>query len=270
MFEVCVDIGGTFTDCVVSDGGGKLREFKSPTTPRDLSVGMVDSLKQAATAHGLSTEKFLGATDTILHGTTVALNAFLTRSGAKTALITTKGFRDIIEMRLGMKNITTSMYNMFIPPYEPLVPRNLRFTVGERTLYTGEVKTPLDEAELRTVLARLKQEDIGAMAICFLHSYIDPSNEKRAAEICRQELREVFVCASHEVVPLVGEYARESTTILNAYIGPIVSRYFTSLEKRLKALHFGGRLLIMQADALVQAVPEAKKKPVYLISSGPA
>jgi N-methylhydantoinase A len=270
MFEVCVDIGGTFTDCVVSDDKGKLREFKSPTTPDDLSVGMVNSLKEAATAFSLSTEQFLHQTHTILHGTTVALNAFLTRRGAKTALITTEGFRDIIEMRMGMKNITTSMYNMFVPPYEPLVPRNLRFTVPERTKYTGKVKTPLDEAKLREVVARVKSERVEALALCFLHSYINSDNEKRASEICRRELSDVFVCASHEVIPMVGEYARESTTILNAYIGPIVSRYFAALEKRLAELHFSGRLLIMQADALVQAVPEAKKKPVYLISSGPA
>jgi N-methylhydantoinase A len=270
MFEVCVDIGGTFTDCVVSDGAGRLAEFKSATTPDDLSVGMINSLKEAATYFGLTAEQFLHGTSTILHGTTVALNAFLTRSGAKTALITTKGFRDIIEMRLGMKNITSSMYNMFVPPYEPLVPRQLRFTVEERTLYTGEVKTPLNESELREVIERLKREQIGALAICFLHSYVNPDNEKRAAEICRQELDGVFVCASHEVMPLVGEYARESTSILNAYVGPTVCKYFAALERRLEELHFSGRLLIMQADALVQAVPEAKKKPVYLISSGPA
>lgn len=270
MFEICVDIGGTFTDCVVSDGSGKLREFKSPTTPEDLSVGMVNSLQKAADTFGLTAQQFLSDTRTILHGTTVALNAFLTRNGAKTALITTEGFRDIIEMRMGMKNITTSMYNMFIPPYEPLVPRNLRFTVQERTTYTGELKTALDETRLREVIARLKSEGIGALAICFLHSYINPQNEQRAAQICRQELDDVFVCASHEVQPLVGEYARESTTILNSYIGPIVSRYFATLEDRLQELDFSGRLLIMQADALVQAVPEAKRKPVHLISSGPA
>lgn len=270
MFEVCVDTGGTFTDCVVSDGKGRLREFKSATTPGDLSIGMINSLKEAAASFGLSTEEFLRDTRTILHGTTVALNAFLTRSGAKTALITTKGFRDIIEMHLGMKNITSSMYNVFVPPYEPLVPRNLRFTVEERTRYTGDVMTPLSEAQLGEVIAKLKREEIGALAICFLHSYINPDNEKKAAEICRQELDGVFVCASHEVMPLVGEHARESTSILNAYIGPIVSKYFAALEERLKELHFSGQLLIMQADALVQAVPEAKKKPVYLINSGPA
>ena len=270
MFEVCVDIGGTFTDCVVSDSRGRLAEFKSATTPSDLSIGMVNCLHEAAHYFGLTTEQFLCGTQTILHGTTVALNAFLTRSGAKTALITTKGFRDIVEMRQGLKNITTSMYNMFVPPYEPLVSRELRFTVEERTLYTGEVKTPLDEPGLREVIRRVEKERIGALAICFLHSYANPENEKKAAEICRLELPGVFVCASHEVMPLVGEYARESTSILNAYVGPIVVEYFTTLEKRLKELGFPGRLLIMQADALVQAVPEAKKKPAYLINSGPA
>lgn len=270
MFEVCIDTGGTFTDCVVSDNEGNLVEFKSPTTPEDLSTGMISCLEEAATFFGLTTEQFLHETRTILLGTTVAINAFLTRTGAKTALITTKGFRDIIEMRLGLKNITSSMYNMFIPPYEPLVSRPLRFTVEERTRYTGDIKTPLNEAELREVIQKLKKEKIGALAICFLHAYANPENERKAAEICRQELYGVFVCASHEVMPLVGEFARESTSILNAYIGPIVTKYFTALEDKLKKLKFEGQLLIMQADALVQSVSEAKKKPVYLMNSGPA
>ncbi len=270
MFEVCIDTGGTFTDCVVSDKQGKLVEFKSPTTPEDLSIGMMNSLKEAAAFFGLTTEQFLHETRTILLGTTVALNAFLTRTGANTALITTKGFRDIIEMRLGLKNITSSMYNMFVPPYEPLVSRPLRFTVEERTRYTGEIKTLLNEAELRQVIQKLKKEKIGGLAICFLHAYANPENERKAAEICRQDLEGVFVCASHEVVPLVGEFARGSTSILNAYVGPIVTKYFAALEEKLKNLNFLGRLLIMQADALVQAVSEARRKPVYLMNSGPA
>ena len=270
MFEVCIDIGGTFTDSVVLDEEGNLFESKVATTPSDLSVGLINSFERAAAHYKLTVQQFLGETRTIIHGTTVALNAFLTRSGAKTALITTKGFRDIIEMRMGLKNIKSSMYNMFIPPYEPLVPRPLRFTVEERTRYTGEISTPLNEKELRDVIKKLKKEKVGTVAICFLHSYANPENERKAAGICRQELKGVYVCTSHEVIPVVGEFARESTTVLNAYVGPIVTRYFTTLGERLKQLNFKGQLLIMQADALVQSVSEAIRKPVYLMNSGPA
>jgi len=270
MFEVCIDIGGTFTDSIVLDEQGNLFESKVATTPEDLSTGLINSFQKAAAHHNLTVEQFLNQTRTIIHGTTVALNAFLTRTGARTALITTRGFRDTVEMRLGLKNIKTSMYNMFIPPYEPIVPRPLRFTVDERTLYTGEIMTPLNQSELGDVIQKLKQEKIGALAICFLHSYANPENEKMAAEMCRNELKEVYVCASHEVIPVVGEFARESTTIINAYVGPIVTRYFTNLEKRLRQLNFKGQLLIMQADALVQSVSEAVRKPVYLLNSGPA
>jgi N-methylhydantoinase A len=270
MFNVCIDIGGTFTDSVVLDEAGDLFESKVATTPQDLSLGLINSFERAAAHYKLTVPQFLGETWTIIHGTTVGLNTFLTRTGAKTALITTRGFRDIIEMRLGLKNITTSMYNMFIPPYEPLVPRQLRFTVEERTRYTGEISTPLNEKELRDVIKKLKREKVGAAAICFLHSYANPENERKAAEICRQELKGVYVCASCDVMPVVGEFARESTAILNAYVGPIVTRYFTTLGKKLKQLNFKGQLLIMQADALVQSVPEAMRKPVYLMNSGPA
>jgi len=218
----------------------------------------------------MTVEQFLGWAEKIVHGTTVALNAFLTKSGARTGLITTKGFRDIVEMRMGLKNIKTSMYNMFIPPYEPLVPRPLRFTVEERTRYTGEITTLLNEKELLEVIKKLKKEKLEAVAICFLHSYANPENERRAAEICRQELKGVYVCTSHEVIPVTGEFARESTAILNAYVGPIVTRYFNTLGDKLKQLKFKGELLIMQADAMVQSVSEVKKKPVYLMNSGPA
>ena len=270
MFEVCIDIGGTFTDSIVLDEQGNLFESKVATTPEDLSSGLINSFEKAAAHHNLTVEQFLNQTGTIIHGTTVALNAFLTRTGARTALITTRGFRDTVEMRLGLKNIKTSMYNMFIPPYEPIVPRPLRFTVDERTLYTGEIMTPLNQSELGDVIQKLKMEKVGALAICFLHSYANSENEKMAAEICRRELKGVYVCASHEVIPVVGEFARESTTIINAYVGPIVTRYFTNLEKRLRQLNFKGQMLIMQADALVQSVSEAIRKPVYLLNSGPA
>jgi N-methylhydantoinase A len=271
LFEVCIDTGGTFTDCVVLDEKNRLVQFKVDTTPHDLSEGLVNSLKEAASYYELTEEQFVGQIKSITHGTTVALNAFLTRTGARTALITTKGFRDIIEIRRGLKNIRTSMYNVLVPPYTPLVPRRFRFTVEERTIYNGEVLTPLNDTHLMDILEKIKQEKIASVAICFIHAFANSENEKKAVEICRQVLGDgVYVCASHEVVPIVGEYARESTTILNAYLGPIVSKYLAALEEKLKRLNFKGQLLMMQADAFVQSVAQAIKKPVYLMISGPA
>lgn len=271
MYKVCIDIGGTFTDCVVLDESGDLFQCKANTTPQDLSIGLMNSFEKAAVRYGLTVEEFLGQTQTIVHGTTVALNALLQRAGVKTALIGTKGFRDISEMRMGLRNINTSMYNMFIPPVDPIVPRRHRYTVEERTKYNGEILTKLNEDELREVISAIKKEDIEAVAICFLHSYINPENERRAAEICRQEFGDdIYVCASSDIIQIVGEFERESTAILNAYVGPIVSRYFSNINAKLKERNFNGQLLIMQADAMVQFVSEAVKKPVCLLNSGPA
>lgn len=270
MFDMCVDTGGTFTDCVILDENGNLIEFKASTTPADLSIGVMDCLEKAAVHYGLTPEQFARKIRTIVHGTTIGVNAFLTRTGARTALITTKGFRDISEIRRGLKNVRTSMYTMFIPPYNPLIPRNLRFTVDERVKYNGEIITPLNQNEMEALLHRIKKEEVESIAICFIHSHANPENEKKALEICRKNTNGIYVCASHEVLPLVGEYPRENTTILNAYIGPIVSKYLTALEEKLKQIHFEGQLLIMQADDLMQSVQEAIKKPVYLMISGPA
>lgn len=271
MYKVCIDIGGTFTDCVVLDESGGLFQCKANTTPHDLSVGLMDAFGKAAERYGQTTEEFLENTGTIVHGTTVALNALLQRAGVKTALIGTKGFRDISEMRMGLRNINTSMYNMFVPPVDPIVPRRYRYTVEERTKYNGEILTRLNEDELRGIIQEIRKEKIEAVAICFLHSYLNPENERRAAEICRQELGdEVYVCVSSDIIQLVGEFERESTAILNAYVGPIVSRYFGNVTSKLEERGFRGKLLIMQADAMVQFVSEAVKKPVCLLGSGPA
>src|SRR3989304_1939236 len=152
MFRVCVDTGGTFTDCVVLDGNGDLREFKSPSTPGDFSEGVINAVGEAAAAFSMSLEEFIRKTGLIVHGTTAATNALVTKRVARTAMITTRGFRDIIEMRRSLKIETHSMYDAFIPPYEPIIPRYLRFVVNEKTKYTGEIITPVDEAELKSVI----------------------------------------------------------------------------------------------------------------------
>jgi N-methylhydantoinase A len=270
MVRVCIDIGGTFTDCVVLDEAGNLTEFKAPSTPADFSEGVMSALHEAADAYSQTVEQFVGAIELIVHGTTVATNALVTRNVARTAMITTKGFRDIIEMRRALKIETKSMYDAFIPPYEPIVPRYLRFTVDEETLYTGEIARPLDEHELKDIIERMKKEQVEAVAICFINSYVNPENEQRAADICWQELPGAFVTYSSDILPKMGEYERETTCVMSACVGPVVSRYMTSLEERLKAAGFQGQLLIMQANQFAQSVSAIRRKPVYLMGSGPA
>lgn len=270
MFKICVDTGGTFTEAVVLDERGRYREFKTSTTPSDFSLGVLNALTEAAPAYGRTLPEFMAEIEWIVLGTTVALNALVTRKLAKTALITTRGFRDIIEMRRALKIETHSMYEAAIPPYEPIVPRYLRFVVEEATRYSGEIVTPVSEGELKEVIHRIRKEGVEAIAICFINAYANSENEKKAAEICRRELPEVFVTYSSDILPTMGEYARESTCILSASVGPVVSRYMTSLEKKLKGAGFKGQLLIIQANQFVQSVSAVLRKPVYLIGSGPS
>jgi len=270
MFRVCVDTGGTFTDCVVLDNAGNLSEFKSPSTPRDFSEGVINALTEAASAFSLTPDQFIQQIELIIHGTTAATNALITKKVARTALITTKGFRDIIEMRRSLKIDTHSMYEAFFPPYEPIVPRYLRFDIDEKTKYTGELVRPIDEKELYEVIEKLKQEKIEAVAICFINGYANPENEIKAAAICRSSLPDVFITSYSDILPKMGEYERESTCIINACLGPVVSRYMENLEKKLKSAGFNGLLLIMQANQYAQSVAAVTGKPAYLMGSGPA
>lgn len=270
MFKVCIDVGGTFTDCLVLDEAGKFTEFKTPTTPEDASLGVINALAKAARFYGQTLQEFASKVYLLVHGTTLATNALLTGKGARVGMITTKGFRDVMEIRRGFKNIRTSMFNVFIPPYRPLVPRRLRLGVAERTLHTGQVRTALNAAETQAAIKKLKAEGVEAVAVCFLHSYANPENEQKAAQICRDRLNGVYVTASHEVLPAWREHERFSTTVVSAYIGPASSRYLDLLEERLKAVAFKGSLLIVQSDGLVQSVEQTKKRAVSLIASGPA
>ncbi len=270
MTRVAIDVGGTFTDVLVLEDDGALHELKVPTTPDDPSLGLLDGLRKAAAARGRGTRDLAAGLDALIHGTTLATNALLTGRGARVGMLTTAGFRDLVEIRCGQKNVHTSMYNIFVPPYRPLVPRYLRLGVAERTLYTGEVLTPLDAAETRAAVEALKREGVEAVAICLLHSYANPANERAAAAICREHLPEVYVTSSHEVLPVWREFERFSTTVVSAYVGPIVDRYLARLDRHLAEAGFAGTLLLVQSDGLVQSVEATRKRAVYLVCSGPA
>jgi N-methylhydantoinase A len=270
MFKVCVDIGGTFTDSILIDSESRISEYKVATTPGDFSEGLMNTLREAARAYHLSLSEFVSQIGLIVHGTTIATNALITRNLARTAMITTTGFRDIIEMRRALKIETRSMYDAFIPPYRPIIPRYLRFTVDEETRYTGEITRPLNDEQLHQVIQKIKSESIEAVAICFINSYANSENEKRATQICQQELPGVFVTYSSDILPVMGEYLRESTCVVSACVGPVVSKYLTNLEKKLLDNGFKGQLLIMQTNQFTQSAASIKRKPVYLIGSGPA
>ena len=271
MYKVCVDIGGTFTDCVVSDEQGNLRQFKAPSTPKNFEQGVMDALGEAAVGYGQTPGQFISQIELLVHGCTVATNAVVTRNLAKTALITTKGFRDIIEMRRVNKIETKSMYEALIPPYDPIVPRYLRFVMDEETRYDGTLTKPVNKGELKVIIEKIKKEKVEAVAICFINSYANPENERVTADACREFLGDdVFVTYSADILPTMGEYERASTAVVSACVGPVVNRYTTNLEKGLAASGFKGQLFIIQANQLAQSVTALKRKPVYLIGSGPS
>ncbi len=170
MKQLTIDVGGTFTDCLVLEDGGQLHRFKASTTPDDPTRGFFAAALKAAAHYGQTLDKFLSDVEQIIHGTTLGTNILITEGGAKVGMITTKGFRDSVEMRRGIKNLRGSMFDVFIEAYKPLVPRYLRLGVEERTLYDGKVLTPLNENELRSAARKLLAEGCTAIAICFLHS----------------------------------------------------------------------------------------------------
>jgi N-methylhydantoinase A len=265
--RVSVDIGGTFTDCVVEDERGP-RLFKAPTTPSDPTQGVLDALAKAAAPEPL--EALLGRVERLVHGTTLATNVLLTRQGAKTGFLTTGGFRDVIEMRRGIRNLGSSMFDQLKPPYEPLVPRSRRIGLPERTLYTGEVEQPLDAEATEAAVERLLGEGCEAIAVGFLHSYANPENELRAREIVRRRSPETYAVCSSEILPTRGEFERFSTAVVSAYLGPSVSRYLRRLERRLRESGLRGSLLIVLSSALMQEVEECRDRAVEMLVSGPA
>ncbi|OFZ91347.1 MAG: hypothetical protein A2V78_14955 [Betaproteobacteria bacterium RBG_16_64_18] len=268
--RVCIDVGGTFTDCLVLDESGELTKFKVSTTPKDPSAGFIHSIEKAARYYKVSLREFLGTVDILIHGTTLATNTLITGRGAKTAMLTTKNFRDILEIRRGIKPVDISLYNIFIPPNRPLVPRSRRIGIEERTLYTGEITTPLNEQQVAASVKQLKENGVESLAVCFLHSYKNPHNERRAAAIAREVAPDMYVTTSSESLSMWREFERFNTTVVGAYVGPVVTNYLNTLKKRLKDGGFNGALLMMLANGLVQPVDQCINRAVYLLDSGPA
>jgi len=259
-----VDIGGTFTDLVViDDATGTARVGKVLTTTKDPAHGVEEGIHALLDEAGVRSD----AVRAVVHGTTLATNALIERKGAKTALLTTEGFRDALEIR---REGRYDMYDLFIDPPPPLVPRHLRREVPERLLADGSILKTLDEAAARRALAELAREGVEALAICLLHAYVNPTHERRLSEIAREVSPGLSVSCSSEVVPEIREYERASTTCANVYVAPLMARYLEDLERRLAALGIDGQLYIMQSSGGTALPPLARRLPVRLVESGPA
>jgi N-methylhydantoinase A len=259
-----VDIGGTFTDLVVVDeDSGAIRVDKVLTTAKDPAHGVeqgIQALLDEAEMAG-------GRVRAVAHGTTLATNALIERKGARTALLTTAGFRDALEIRREGRH---DMYDLLIDAPAALVPRHLRREVSERLLPDGTMLRPLDEMGARRVIAELLDAGVEAVAICLLHAYLNPIHERRLAALVREAAPQLAVSCSSDVVPEIREYERASTTTANVYVAPLMSRYLEDLERRLRALGIPGQLYVMQSSGGIALPPLARRLPIRLVESGPA
>jgi N-methylhydantoinase A len=258
--RVAVDIGGTFTDVVAFDEAKvSLWLAKALSTPAELAKGVLDGLTKAAVP--------LETVELLIHGSTVVVNSIIERRGAKTALVTTKGFRDVYE--IGRINRPES-FNPRFRKHRPLVPRENIFEVNERMLADGSVRTAFDEQEARQVAQIIREEGFEAVAVLFLHSYRAPEHEIRMCQILRETDPRLFVSASHELSREYREYERTSTVAANAYVGPKVSQYLGDLEQRLRANRFAGNLMIMQSNGGLSDIETARRQCIQMMESGPA
>src|SRR4051812_30102379 len=237
MSRIGIDVGGTFTDLVAVDAGGLTTLAKVPSTPADPSIGVLNGLAALGERLGLDRGALLRQTDRIVHGTTVATNALLEHKGARLGLVTTEGHRDVVEMREGLKD---DRYNLRMPPPAQLVPRHLRLGVRERVRADGRIELPLDPASLDAAIAELGEAKVEAVAVCYLHAYRDARHEKATRDALTSALPDVYVSLSSEVLPQIKEFERVSTTIVNAYVGPVLSRYLARLEGRLAEAGYRG------------------------------
>src|SRR5271169_1530154 len=267
MYRIGIDVGGTFTDLVAVDDLGQTTLAKVPSTPADPSIGVLDGLQLLADTLRLDRSALLAETDRIVHGTTVATNALLERRGAKVGLLTTEGHRGVIEMREGLKD---DRYNLRLPPPEQLVPRKLRLGVRERMRSGGRIETPLDPASLDRAIGVLERERVEAVAVCYLHSWRDPSHERATREAVTRALPGAYVALSSDVLPQIKEFERVSTTVVNAYVGPALSRYLEELELRLAEARYAGPTLIIQSHGGVAPIDQSGRLAAGAVLSGPA
>lgn len=257
--RVATDIGGTFTDLIYLDEAtGEVGLTKASTTPHNFAIGVEDTLKKS----GIN----VADTTFFVHGSTIIINALTERKGVKTGLITTKGFRDVLEITRANR---PDIYNMYYTKPEPFVPRYLRLEVRERVNYKGEELEPLNEDDVRQAAEFFKKEGVEAIAVCFLHSYANSSHEARCGELLRELLPDVPVTLSHEITKEWREYERTNTAVLNAYVQPIAVHYLNTLEKDLSEMGMGPVAHIMQSNGGIATFEMARRAPIRTCESGP-
>ncbi|MFH1113750.1 MAG: hydantoinase/oxoprolinase family protein [Pseudomonadota bacterium] len=266
-YKVGIDVGGTFTDFLLVDEKANFNLFKTLSTPKDPSIGVTNGLEEIADFLGKSLQEFLKELELIVHGTTITTNAVLTRKGGKTAFITTKGFRDVLNMRRGLRD---RQYDGRYNPPPPIVKRRDIFTVEERVDWQGNVLTPLNTEQLREIIGTLADDGYEAVGVSTLFSFLNPENEKLLGEMLREALPDKYISLSSEILPQVRVYERNSTVALNAYVGPILSNYIRQAEKRLSDGGFTGNLLIMQSNGGVMSPEMSSRFAVNTLLSGPA
>jgi N-methylhydantoinase A len=263
MIRVATDVGGTFTDLIsYDDASGAVVFSKSLTTVDDQSIGVLDAIAMAEQS-GLGVDGI----GFFVHGGTTVINAITERKGVKTALVTTAGFRDVLEIGRGNR---PDLYNLRTRTPAPFVPRHLRFEVRERMSASGQVLQALDEEDVARCARQCREQHVAAVAIIFLHSYANPDHEKQCAELLRKELRGISVCASHEISRQWREYERSNTVALNAYVQPIIRNYFVSLDAALRRKQINCSYYAMQSNGGIASFEQAVTAPLTLVESGPS
>ena len=266
-YRVGVDVGGTFTDLVLVDANGQIRALKSPSVPSDPAEGVLAAVRAAAETLGSDTQSFLKQVELFVHGSTIATNTLLEKKGAKVGLLTTSGFRDSLEIRRAIRENVWDHRK----PYPPvLVPRYLRLPVTERIEADGTISVPLDMASVKAAAAEFRAEGVEAVAIAFLHSYINPAHERAVKAALEKLLPNVWITSSSGVAPIMGEYERTSTAVVNAFVAPRVVPYLKRLDEKLSASGLGRKLLMIQSNGGAISVDEIGHAPVRLVLSGPA
>ncbi|HET7276034.1 MAG TPA: hydantoinase/oxoprolinase family protein [Longimicrobiaceae bacterium] len=263
VYAMGIDIGGTFTDVVLMDSSGGLRIHKLLTTPSDPAVAVLQGAEEILRKTGADFTQL----ELLVHSTTLVTNALTEQRGARTGLIGTAGFRDILEMR---REHRYDIYDLFLEWPAVLVPRELRVTIPERVLVDGTVDIEASTEDIDRALATLREHDVQAIAVSFLHAYRNPANEVKVAQRIRELAPNLPVSLSHEVAPIIGEYERTSTTVADAYVRPITDTYLTRMAEGLKDRGFSGHLLLMLSGGGAASVDSARKHPVRMVESGPA
>lgn len=266
-YRIGVDIGGTFTDLVLVGTSGDIQAFKVPSTPSNPTDGVKSAIELAARSQECSVKNLLEHTEHFIHGSTIATNTLLERKGACIGLLTTKGFRDSLEIRRGLRE---NVWDHRTPAPEVLVPRYLRLPVDERVSAEGDIIRAVDETTVTEAAEIFRQEGVKAVAISLLHSYRNSSNEAVVRKLLQQHLPDVWITCSSDVAPVVGEFERTSTTVVNAYVAPKVIPYLRTLNEELHDLGLQNEVLIIQSNGGAISVNEIRDKPVQLILSGPA